>query len=379
MIFDYETLRIIWWGFLGFFLISFAITGGFDLGAGILLPFIAENDDEKRVVINIAGATWLGNQAWLILVIGTLFAAWPMVYAVLFSGFYLLLLLALFGLCIRALSFSYRSQLSDQKWRNNWDKALFVGSILPTFIFGVVFGNLLKGIPFQLENDLSIVYLGSFWSLFSPFALLVGLLSVSMLAMHGAVYLQIKTEGAIQKKLKKKLPVLVFMTLGLFALAGHVITFLEGYHFISEAASNDLSTPLTKFIKREPGLWLDNYGHLPTLMAIPATTFVSGFITITLSRINRPGSAFIFSAIAIATIIFTVACSLFPFIIPSSVSVNSSLTLWDASASQNTLNMLFWVTAFFLPLITIYSNWTFRVLRGKITVKHIQKNNYTAY
>lgn len=379
MFFDYETIRIIWWVFLAFLLIGFAIMGGFDLGVGILLPFLGKNDDERRVIINSIGPTWEGNQVWFILVGAALFAAWPIVYAVFFSSMYFVMLLMLFALLLRPIGFVYRSKLSSQKWLDNWDKALFAGSFIPALVFGVAFGNLLKGIPFQLENDMRMIYFGNFWGLINLFSLLVGVISLSMFVMHGAVYLQLKTVGVIYQRAKKIVFISALITLVLFALAGYWITFLDGYHITSEVFPNAYSNPLAKFVKREPGLWLDNYGHLPFLWMVPATAMISGLCTIISSRINKTGSAFVFSSLTLGSIILTAGCSMFPFLIPSSISIHSSLTVWDSSSSQHTLNIMFWVTVIFIPLIVIYTSWVFRVLRGKITVEHIQNNNHSVY
>ena len=379
MIFDYETLRIIWWVFLGFLLIGFAVMGGFDLGVAILLPFLGKGDEQRRVIINSIGATWEGNQVWFVMAGGAMFAAWPMAYAVSFSSFYFALLLTLFALFLRPLGFDYRSKLSSQKWRRSWDKALFIGGFVPALVFGIAFGNLLKGIPFHLENDMRIVYFGDFWGLLNGFSLLVGLVSLSMFIMHGAVYLQMKTVDEINIKAKRMVLIFSCSTLVLFAIAGYWITFIDGYHIVSEIDPNGASNPLAKFVKKEPGLWLDNYGHLPGLVGVPAMAFISGLIMLVLSWFNRPGSAFVFSSFVVISIILTAGVSMFPFLIPSSISANSSLTVWDASSSQATLNLMFWVTIIFLPLIVIYTSWVFRVLRGKMTVEHIRKNNHTAY
>ncbi len=379
MIFDYDTLRIIWWAFLGLLIIGFAITGGYDLGVGVLLPFLGKTDEERRVILNAVGPTWEGNQVWFVMAGGALFAAWPTVYAVSFSSMYFALLLTLFALFLRPLGFDYRSKMPDQKWRGNWDKALFVGGFVPALVFGIAFGNLLKGIPFQFESDMRIVYFGNLLGLLNPFALLAGLISMSMFIMHGAVYLQIKTVASVARRARKTAIAFTLVTIILFALAGWWITFLDGYHITSEISSNLASNPLAKFVKRGPGLWLDNYGHIPQLWAIPATAFISALCTMIMSRLNRPGSAFIFSCVTIASIILTAGGSLFPFIIPSSISLSSSLTIWDSSSSLVTLNLMFWVTVIFLPLIMIYTSWVFRVFRGKVTVEHIRKNSHKLY
>jgi len=379
MLFDYETLKIIWWAFLGILMIGFAITGGFDLGVAVLLPFLGKTDEERRVIINAVGPTWEGNQVWFVMSGAALFAAWPTAYAVSFSSFYFALLLALFALFLRPLGFDYRSKLPNPEWRANWDKALFIGGFVPALVFGIAFGNLLKGIPFHFETDMRIVYFGNLLGLLNPFALLAGLISLSMFIMHGAIYLQIKTVENINQRAQKIAVIFTVLTLVLFALAGGWICFIDGYHITSEIFPNAVANPLTKFVKKGPGLWLDNYGHLPALWAVPASAFIGGLMVLVLSIINRPGSAFVFSCLMIASIILTAGCSMFPFIIPSSISLNSSLTVWDASSSLATLNLMFWVTVIFLPLIMLYTSWVFRVFRGKVTIEHIHKNNHTLY
>lgn len=379
MTFDYETMRLIWWALLGALLIGFAITDGFDLGVAVLLPFLGKNDTERRVIINSIGATWEGNQIWFVTAGGALFAAWPIAYAVAFSGFYFALLLTLFALFLRPIGFDYRSKLSSQKWRNNWDIALFIGGFVPSLIFGVAFGNLLQGVPFHFDNDMRIFYTGSFWALLNPFALVAGLLSLSMLIMHGAVFLQLKTGGDINQRCKKMVTIFAIATLAIFALAGFWLPHIDGYHIITDVRPEAPSNPLAKIVYKEAGLWLDNYEHYPLLWAVPGLTYVAGALTIALSKIDRPGLAFIASSLVLTSVILTAGVSMFPFLIPSSSDFNSSLTVWDASSSLTTLKIMFLVTVIFLPIVVAYTTWVFRVLRGKITLEHIHKNDHTAY
>lgn len=379
MILDYETMRLIWWALLGALLIGFAITDGFDMGVAILLPFLGKNDTERRVIINSIGSVWEGNQVWFITAGGALFAAWPIAYAVAFSGFYFALLLTLFALFLRPIGFDYRSKLPSQKWRNNWDIALFVGGFVPSLIFGVAFGNLLQGVPFHLDNDMRIFYTGSFWALLNPFALAAGLVSLSMLIMHGAVYLQLKTGGDINRRCKTVVTVTAIVTLALFAVAGIWVSHLDGYHIISEILPNAPSNPLAKIVQKAPGLWLDNYEHYPVLWIIPALAFIAGALTIVLSKIERPGLAFITSSLTLTSIILTAGVSMFPFLMPSSSALNSSLTVWDASSSLTTLKLMLLATLIFLPIVLVYTTWVFRILRGKITPEHIQQNDHSAY
>lgn len=379
MTLDYDTLRFIWWLFLGALLIGFAITGGFDLGVGILLPFLGKNDGERRVIINSVGPTWEGNQVWLVTGGGALFAAWPMAYAVSFSGLYLALLLTLSALFLRPLGFDYRSKLTSERWRANWDRALFIGGLVPALIFGVAFGNLLEGLPFNMDSDMRITYYGNLFGLLNPFALLAGFVSLAMLIMHGAVYLQLRTVAEINQRSKLAVMVFAITTLVTFALAGIWVSHIDGYHVTSEIIANGLSTPLVKTVEKAPGLWLDNYEHYPLLWCVPTSAFVAGLVTMALSKFDRPGLALVFSSLTLASIILTAGISMFPFIIPSSIAVNSSLTVWDSSSSYSTLQIMFWVTIFFLPVVIAYTSWVFRVLRGKMTVEHIRDNEHTVY
>ena len=195
--FDYATLKVIWWLLVGVLLIGFAIMDGHDMGVGTLLPFVGKTDNERRVVINTVGPHWDGNQVWFITGGGAIFAAWPLVYATAFSGFYWAMLAVLWALFFRPVGFDYRSKIDNPVWRKTWDWGLFVGGAIPPLIFGVAFGNLLQGVPFHFDNNLASYYTGSFWALLNPFALLCGLVSTTMITFHGAVYLAHRTEGAI--------------------------------------------------------------------------------------------------------------------------------------------------------------------------------------
>ena len=218
--FDYEILRLIWWVLLGVLLIGFILTDGFDLGVGTLLPFVAKNDSERRVAINTVGAVWEGNQVWLILGGGAIFAAWPALYALSFSGFYLAMFLVLFGLILRPVAFKYRSKLESVRWRQSWDWALFVGSFLPSLLFGVAVGNVIRGVPFHFNENLVPIYEGTLFGLLNPFSLICGLLSLTMIAAHGASWLMIKADQSVADRARTFVPILHGLTFALFAGAG---------------------------------------------------------------------------------------------------------------------------------------------------------------
>lgn len=380
MIFDYVTLKLIWWLFVGVLLIGFAVMDGFDMGVGTLLPFLGKNDEERRVIINSVGATWEGNQVWFITAGGAIFAAWPLVYAAAFSGFYIALMLTLFALFFRPVGFDYRSKLQDARWRNAWDWGLFAGGSVPALIFGVAFGNLLLGVPFHYDADLRVTYTGSFWALLNPFALLAGVVSLSMLTMHGAVYLQHRTEGEICARAKAAAKVSAIVLIITFVLAGLWIAGgIEGYKIISMPSPNAAFTPLAKVVEKSAGAWLNNYTLYPWTIFAPILAIGAAIVALLLSAANRTATAFIFSALSVAGVILTAGLAMFPFIMPSSTSPNSSLTAWDAVSSRRTLSIMFWATVVFLPLIAAYTSWVFRVLRGKITVQTIRENEHTSY
>lgn len=380
MIFDYETLKLIWWLFVGVLLIGFAITDGFDLGVGALLPFLGKNDEERRVIINSVGATWEGNQTWFITAGGALFAAWPLVYAAAFSGMYFALILTLFAMFFRPVGFDYRSKVQDARWRSAWDWGLFAGGFVPALIFGVAFGNLLQGVPFSFDADMRLTYTGSFWALLNPFALLAGVVSVSMLVMHGAVYLQIRTEGIIEKRAIKAVRIAAIILIATFAAAGFwIMTGISGYKIISIAATNLALTPLDKQVEIVAGAWMTNFNTHPLLWIAPVAGFTGAMLTLVLSAARQAVVAFVTSSIALSGVILTAGIAMFPFIMPSSSNPQSSLTIWDAVSSHTTLQIMFWMVLIFLPIIILYTSWVYGVLRGKITVEGIRANDHNVY
>src|SRR6202789_4309384 len=217
---DYATLKVIWWVLIGVLLIGFALTDGFDMGTAILLPFIGKNDAERRVVINTVGATWEGNQTWLVTAGGAMFAAWPLVYAASFSGFYFAMLLVLFALFFRPVGFDYRGKRDDPRWRSVWDWGLFVGGFVPALVFGVAFGNLLQGVPMTFDTELRVTCHGGFLGLLNPFALLCGLVGVSMLSAHGAAFVKLKSDGVIAERASVALRIAALSAVVLFLVAG---------------------------------------------------------------------------------------------------------------------------------------------------------------
>jgi cytochrome d ubiquinol oxidase subunit II len=380
MILDYETLKAIWWLFVGVLLIGFAVTDGFDMGVGALLPFLGKTDEERRVIINSVGPTWEGNQVWFITAGGATFAAWPLVYATAFSGFYAALILTLFALFFRPVGFDFRSKVEDARWRGAWDWGLFIGGAVPSLIFGVAFGNLLQGVPFHFDDAMQVYYTGSFFALLNPFGLLAGLLSVAMLVMHGATYLQIKTDGAIQQRARTAAKVFGATTIVLFALGGiWIATGIEGYRIVSMPSADSAFGPLAKTVEKSAGAWLANFSAHGWMIIAPLLGFGGAAHAILFSARGRSIAAFIASALAICGIILTAGFAMFPFVMPSSSNLASSLTAWDAVSSHRTLQVMFWVVVVFLPIVLTYTSWVYRVMRGKVTVEQVRQNPRSMY
>lgn len=377
---DYEILRLIWWLFLGVLLIGFAIMDGFDLGIGTLLFYVARTDMERRVVINTIGPVWEGNQVWLILGAGAIFAAFPPIYAAAFSGFYFAMLLTLLALILRPVGFKFRNLVADTRWRAVWDTALFIGGFVPSLVFGVAFGNLLLGTPFRIDDTLRIFYEGSFFGLLNPFALLCGLVSVAMLVMQGANFLALKTEGEVNSRAVRASAVAAGATIVLFALAGvWIAAGIDGYRITSAVVMDGPSNPLAKTVAMESGAWMANYAAMPWSIAAPVLGFAGAGLSAVFIRSGRELGAFIASSLAVLGIIATAGLALFPFMMPSSLDPRSSLTVWDATSSQMTLFVMLLVTLLFLPLVIAYTGWVFRVLRGKVTAEYISENSRKMY
>jgi len=373
---DYEMLRVIWWGLVGVLLIGFAVTDGFDLGVGALLTLVGKTDEDRRVMINTIGPHWDGNQVWFITAGGAIFAAWPLIYATAFSGFYLALALTLIALWMRPLGFDYRSKLTNKKWRQTWDWALFISGIVPSLIFGVAFGNLFLGVPFELDDTLKATYTGGFFGLLMPFALLAGLVSVAMLLNHGAAWLQLKTDGELHQRSRSVSVVLSVATACLFALAGLYLSFgVDGYVVTSDIDTLATSNPLTKTVEIAAGAWLANYAHYPWMTVAPVLGMVGALGCAVASYRGRSGVAFTLSALSITGIILTAGFSLFPFLMPSSTMPDASLTVWDATSSLLTLKTMFIVACIFVPIVLGYTVYGFWVMRGRIKQSDLDKSH----
>ncbi len=377
---DYPTLRVIWWGLMGVLLIGFAITDGFDMGAMALMPFVGRNDPERRAVINSVGATWEGNQVWFILGGGAIFAAWPFVYAVSFSGFYLAMFLVLMALILRPVGFKYRSKRTGVAWRRNWDWALFTGGFIPALVFGVAVGNVLSGAPFRFDSDLRITYEGgtfiSLLKLFTPFTLLCGLTSVAMLLTQGAAWISLKVEpGPAHQRALTYGSIAAIATVLLFA-AGYVFVRFSGlgFHVVTDVLPSGPSNPTRADVVPAAGAWLENFGKHPWMWAAPALGFAGPLLALLAFRLGGGFLAFVGSSLGCVGIIATVGLSMFPIILPSTIDAHSSLLVWTASSSHMTLFIMLLVTLVFLPIVLFYTSWVYKVLFGRVGVDQLKTN-----
>jgi cytochrome d ubiquinol oxidase subunit II len=281
---------------------------------------------------------------------------------------------------LRPVGFKYRSKKPDPNWRRNWDLALFVGGFVPALIFGVAIGNVLQGAPFRLDQDLRTIYEGSFFGLLNPFALLCGLLSVAMLVMHGGAWLGIKAGGAVATRGRRYGSYAALAVILLFALNGLVLWLtVKGYRIVDGASPNMPSNPLLKTVTREGASWFANYATYPWMTIAPALGFAGAAGAFIGLRGKSEVITFLCSKLSVFGIISTVGLSMFPFILPSSIDLKSSLTVWDSASSHATLFNMLVATVIFLPIVLAYTAWVYRVLWGKIDERTIQREQETMY
>ena len=358
---DYQSLRLIWWAILVLAVIGFALAEGLLLGVNLLLPQLGKTETSRKTIIADLAGTAMGLQIWLIAVTALLFAAWPVAYAVFFASFQPLLLLMIPAWLCRTAGVFFRNSHGNIVWRERWDKALNYSAFLLTALLGIICGNLLKGIPFHFDSDMRIFFLGDFWGLLNPFAALIAAVNIALFMLYGASYLQLRHPGDISQSSKAWIYKSGTAFLVLFILAGLWVSRLEGYHITSAISQDAATNPLNKFVKRNEGLWMDNYEHQPSLAVFPALVFICWGLTLVFTKLKRFYYAFLACSVTVVFCVLTVAISMFPFLLPSNRSLNSSLTIWDASASQITLTALLWVTAIYLPLMAILTRWSFRL------------------
>jgi cytochrome d ubiquinol oxidase subunit II len=335
-----EYLQITWFALWGLLWAVYFMLDGFVLGTGMLHNFIGKNDNEKKVIINTIGPVWNGNEVWLVTAGGATFAAFPTTYALMFSYLYTALLLLLFALIIRGVSVEFRDKSNSLRWKSLWDTGILVGSFLPALLLGVAFGNIFKGLPMD-----SAGYHGNLFSLLNPYGLLTGVLFVCLFLMHGALYLSLKTTGDIRERAKKIAP-RIWGVLLVVAVSFLVYTYFATRLF-------------------------DNYLAHPALFALPLIAVAGLLGIIAFYAKGHLFSAFISSCVTIVFVCFTGVAGLFPALIPSSLDVNYSMTIYNSSSSFLTLAIMTVVALIFVPIVIAYKIWVYRLFSKPVTVEEV--------
>jgi cytochrome d ubiquinol oxidase subunit II len=370
--FDYATLRVIWWALLGILLIGFAVMDGFDFGVAGLLKVLGRDNEERHVLLEGIEPTWEGNQVWFILAGGATFAAWPMLYAVSFSGMYLAIALVLLAFILRPVGFNFRGKIHDPRWASLWDWVLTGSGLVVMLVAGVAFGNLFLGVPFRFDGDLRMSWQGGLFELLHPFALLTGLISLSMLLTHGACWAALKADHVIAERAVRVARWMTLVYAVLYVLAGIWVAYgIPGYAFSGPAITDGPSNPLYKQVA-VGGSWFAGYMQYPWFWTAPLLALVSAVgVQVLIGR--RSIAGFIASSLMVGSTIASAGFALFPFLLPSSLDPNSSLTVWDSSSSRGTLQTMLVVTAVLLPIVMLYTSWVYRVMRGRVTLEQVRK------
>ena len=372
---DYETLRVIWWALLGVLLTGFALSDGFDLGITALLRFLGRDDVERRAVLETVEPIWEGNQVWLILGAGAIFAAWPLLYAAAFSGFYFAMLLTLLALIVRPVGFSFRNKSADPRWRGFWDWMLTLHGFVPALVFGVAFGNLFLGVPFRYDDTLRMTYEGGFFDLLRPFPLLTGAVSIALLLLHGSAWAALKSEGVVLARAERAVRMLAPAFAALYVAAGFFLHFgVRGYSLQGGFTPGGPSNPLAKTVALHGG-WLSDSPLGGWAILAAAVALVAALAAPFLCHHRRHLATFLASSVAVAGTIASAGLALFPFLLPSSLDLRSSLTVWDASSSHRTLGLMLLATVLLLPIVLAYTGWVYRILRGRVSLAHVKQSH----
>jgi cytochrome d ubiquinol oxidase subunit II len=333
-------LQTFWFILIAVLWVGYFILEGFDFGVGVLLPFVSRNEADRRAVLTTLGPVWDGNEVWVLVAGGATFAAFPEWYATLFSGFYLPLFLILISLIVRGVAFEYRSKYGKAQWRQRWDIAIVTASFLPALLWGVAFANIVRGVPIEKSADGYLEYVGGFFNLLNPYALLGGVVTLTVFLTHGAVFLALKTDGGIRERARG-----LALKIGLVAAVAAVAFLAWTNLILPEFNSLVFGLSLTVAV-----LWLSG------LFAVLKV---------------REGWAFIFSAGTIATFVATLFYALYPRVMPSSLGAQFDLTITNASATENTLTVMSWVAVVMTPLVLIYQGWTYWVFRKRVSASQI--------
>jgi cytochrome d ubiquinol oxidase subunit II len=327
-------LHTVWFLLIAVLFTGYFVLEGFDFGVGILLPFLGSDDKKRRVMINTIGPVWDGNEVWVITAGGAMFAAFPEWYATLFSGFYLPLLLILVALIVRGVAFEYRGKRHDAHWKHRWDLCIFFGSLIPAVLWGVAFGNIVRGVKLDAAHE----YVGGFWDLLNPYALLGGLTTLALFITHGAIFLALKTTGEVRAGANR------------LAFSAGIAAAVAAVAFLGWTLGHRYTT-----------------GSM-ILAVLAAAALLAGLVA---NRVGREGWAFVGTAAAIALAVMALFANLYPDVMPSTLAEANSLTVTNASSTPYTLKIMSWVALVFTPIVLLYQGWTYWVFRKRIGAQHI--------
>ena len=372
----YAVLKVVWWVLLGVLLTGIGVMVGMDMGVGTMLRYVGRNDDERRVAINVIVPHWDGNQVWFILGGGAIFAAWPLVYATAFSGFYIVMLVLLWSMIVRPLGFEYRGKMPSERWKAGWDATLFISGFVPMLVFGAAIGNILQGVPFHFDWRLRSFYTGSFIELFNPFAILCGLMSVSLALYMGGSMLARAAGDPVGTRARRAGMAASVGAIVLFTIGGLWAANLSGYVLVSSPPPEVNQIPLHQQVAYVPGALLANYWKHPVLWALPGLAYAGLLLGLISLAARRPLVAWWLGVLVWIGVIGTVGAAMFPFMMPSSTHPSHSLTVWNSGSSLVTLLWMLGFTIIFMPLIVAYTSWAFWVMRGKVDVKQIQSSDH---
>jgi len=334
---DAETLPLVWFGLLGVLLAGYAVLDGFDLGVGMMHLLVARGDRERRITLNSIGPLWDGNEVWLVTFGGAMFAAFPAAYATVFSGFYAAFMLLLFALIFRAVSIEFRSKRESRFWRAAWDAGFSAGSLLAALLFGVAVGNLMRGVPLTAAGE----YHGDLFQQLDPYPLLVGALAVALFAMHGTIYLYLKTEGDLQRRVHRWM----WRNFGLFLVVFMLTTI---YTLVAVPSA-------TAQLERFPVLWI-----IPVLTVLAIANIPRAIFN------EQPGRAFASSVCTVVGLVFLLGAALFPNLVPSSPHPERSLSIWNAASSPTTHRIMLLIALLGMPAVLSYTALVYWTFRGKV-------------
>ncbi|HEX7380882.1 MAG TPA: cytochrome d ubiquinol oxidase subunit II [Nevskiaceae bacterium] len=374
----YAALKIVWWLVLGGLFMAIGVMIGQDMGVGTSLRYLGRDDYERRAVLNMIGPHWDGNQVWFVLGGGSLFAAFPTVYATLFSGLYIVMLILLWAMIVRPLGFEYRGKMPSERWRRNWDLMLFISGFVPMLVFGTALGNAFIGFPFHFNDLMQSFYPNGFGfaSLFNPFAVIIcGLMAVALALYQGGAMVNLRGEGVIAARARRMMAWAAIVAVVLFTVGGIWLSQMTGYAPSGAVDPSMAANPLASTASAGKGLWLANFFAHPALFIVPILVYGGLGFGSMFARSGHERLAWWSGALAWAATVGTVGAALFPMLAPSYVTPDQSLTVWNSTSSLRTLAWMLGFAVVFIPLIVLYTSWAFRVMGGKVSARDIRERD----